>query len=437
KTVNLELEAHRGQLIAQRQELQEMNEALARAKLEAEAANRSKSEFLANMSHEIRTPMTAILGYAEILLDPGEIANIPANRLEAAQIIKSNGEHLLAIINDILDLSKIEAGKMSVERIPCSPSHLLGEVISLMSVRADAKGLPLYLEQEGSIPRTVHTDPTRLRQILVNLLGNAIKFTETGEVRLKCRFESDNIGSGTLCFDVLDTGIGMSELQAASLFDPFTQGDASTARRFGGTGLGLTISLRLAEMLGGRIVMIRTQPGLGTHIQVTVATGPVDQASILPDSASVITSPAPKDDQPRPTENQQLSGMRILLVEDGPDNQRLIRHLLRKMGAEVIVADNGQLGVDAVAAACAEHLGFHVILMDMQMPVLDGYGATRFLRERGYTGPIIALTAHAMSSDRQKCIDAGCNDYASKPIDSQQLADTIEKWASQFPLRPA
>jgi signal transduction histidine kinase/DNA-binding NarL/FixJ family response regulator len=427
RAANLDLEVHRGQLIAQRQELQEMNEALARAKVEAEAANRSKSEFLANMSHEIRTPMTAILGYAEILLDPGSIANVPADRLEAAHIIKSNGEHLLAIINDILDLSKIEAGKMSMEHIPCSPSRILSEVISLMSVRAEAKGLPLYLEYEGPIPHTVHTDPTRLRQILVNLIGNAIKFTETGGVHLKCRFESDSSGSGALRFDVLDTGIGMSEVQVASLFDPFTQADASTARRFGGTGLGLTISRRLAEMLGGRIVMVRTQPGLGTHIQVTIATGPVDQASMLLVPVSAIMLDTHSDVPPPLTHNQQLSGMRILLVEDGPDNQRLISHLLKKVGAEVIVCDDGELGVDAALAACAQHRAFHVILMDMQMPVLDGYAATRRLRKQGYTGPIIALTAHAMSSDRQKCIDAGCNDYASKPINRDELFKIIRR----------
>ncbi len=397
---------------------------LHQAKFAAESANLAKSEFLANMSHEIRTPMTAILGFADVLLEHGNIENAPPERIEAAKIIKRNGEYLLALLDDILDLSKIEAGRMTVERIPCSPCSIVAEVASLMRVRATSKGLPLNVEYVGRIPETVQTDPTRLRQILVNVIGNAIKFTEVGCVRLVVRL-SENGGEPAMHFDVIDTGVGMQREHAESLFTPFTQGDTSMARRFGGTGLGLTISRRFARILGGDIILVETQPGAGTHFRVVVAAGSLEGVRMIEGGASEALTPDKETGTNARTEELSLNGRRILLAEDGPDNRWLIRHILRKAGVDVAVVENGKQAVEATLAAEAKGLPFDLILMDMQMPVMDGYEATRLLRAKGYDGLIVALTAHAMSSDRQECLDAGCNDYATKPINRHNLLTIV------------
>jgi PAS domain S-box-containing protein len=397
---------------------------LVEARQAAEAATRAKSEFLANMSHEIRTPMTAILGFSDLLLEHPSFRNAPPDRIEAAKTIKRNGEHLLGIVNDILDLSKIEAGKMTIERISCSPCRILAEVISFARVRTEARGLAISIEYEGAIPETIRTDPTRLRQILINLVNNAIKFTEVGGVRLVARCVKG--GSEPLMqFDVVDTGVGMSEEQVARLFQPFSQADASTTRKFGGTGLGLSISKRLTAMLGGDISVVETKPGAGTRVRVTIATGPLTGVNMMEDplSATVVV-PEAVGETPG-TGQSPLNGCRILLAEDGPDNQRLIAHVLGKAGAAVVVVENGRLAANAALVAREEGKPFDVILMDMQMPVMDGYAATRSLRQEGYNGPIVALTAHAMASDREKCLNAGCNDYASKPIDRNKLIETI------------
>jgi len=401
-------------------------ESLRLAKRRAESANRAKSEFLANMSHEIRTPMTAILGFVDMLLEQGNLKNNPPERLEAAQAVKRNGEYLLALINDILDLSKIEAGKMTVERIECRPCEIIADVISLMRVRADAKKIPFDIEYDGAIPETIQTDPTRVRQALINLIGNAVKFTETGSVRLVTRFADGR--EPVMEFEIVDTGLGMSPEQVARLFQPFCQGDSSTTRKFGGTGLGLALTKRFAEMLGGNAAMVDTQEGRGTRMRLTIATGPLDGVAMLDDPMSTTlvnttaTSPAPMDG-----EQMVLQGCRILLAEDGPDNQRLIAHMLKRAGAEVTLHENGKLAADAALSAFAENRPFDLILMDMQMPVMDGYEATALLRREGYTGPIVALTAHVMSGDRDKCIQAGCDGYASKPINRVQLITTISK----------
>jgi len=412
-------------------ELESAMEQLEAAKQDAEAASRSKSEFLANMSHEIRTPMTAILGYSETLLEDGDITVAPRGRVEAIHTIRRNGNHLLQIINDILDISKIEAGKLKVEHIQCSPVRLVADVKSLMQVRADAKNLHLCLEYSGVIPETIESDPTRLKQILVNLTGNAIKFTETGGVRLVTRFvNTDPIGGmgpakPMLQFDVIDTGIGMTEEQTGRLFQAFAQADTSTTRKFGGTGLGLMISKRLSEMLGGTIT-VESKPGMGSTFRVTVVTGSMDGVKMLDDHATA-TCVRPETAAETKQEADKLY-CRILLAEDGPDNQRLIAFVLKKAGADVTVVEDGKLAAHVALAALEESVPFDVILMDMQMPVMDGYEATRLLRQKGYTRPIIALTAHAMAGDRQECIDAGCDDYASKPIDRKGLIATIQKW---------
>jgi signal transduction histidine kinase/ActR/RegA family two-component response regulator len=414
-----------------RQEIAEKEHAqaeLQHAKDLAESATHSKSEFLANMSHEIRTPITAILGFVEVLLEEcqGDWGR------EELDTIQRNGEHLLAIINDILDISKIEARRMTVERIPCSPLQVVADVNSLMHVRASAKGLALRVEFHTAIPKTIQTDPTRLRQILINLIGNAVKFTEIGEIKLVVSFLPGD--RPMMQFDVIDMGIGMTEKETHSLFEQFSQAETSTARRFGGTGLGLAISKRLAEMLGGDVILVQTQPGLGSHFRVIIATGSLEGVGMMELPNLLTLQEGARLGQG--TIGQKITPYillrgNILLAEDGPDNQRLIAHILKKAGAEVTIVDNGKKAVDAARAQAKAGHPYDLILMDMQMPVMDGYEATRTLREEGYTGWIVALTAHAMASDRQKCLNAGCNDYATKPIQRKEFFATLARYIGE------
>jgi CheY-like chemotaxis protein len=374
------------------------------------------------MSHEIRTPMTAILGYADLLLDESNQVSLDRTRtVEALHTIQRNGDHLLQIINDILDLSKIEAGKLEVERIACSPRQLVGEVVSLMRARAEAKGLDFRDEYVGEIPRLMLTDPTRLRQILINIVGNAMKFTEDGGVRLVTRFPAAP-DDPRLRFDVIDTGVGMTDEQIEKLFVPFSQVDNSITRRFGGAGLGLNISRRLAEKLGGTI-SVESRPGHGSILSVRIA------AERLANQERLLASREAASSTPAAGELASESGLscRILLAEDGPDNQRLLGHLLGKAGAQVTIAGNGRIAVELALERQAQATSFDVILMDMQMPVMGGDEATRLLRAEGYAHPIIALTAHAMSTDRRKCLEAGCDDFATKPIDRATLLAVIRR----------
>ncbi len=407
------------------EELTQQAVVLQEANAAAVAATRAKSEFLANMSHEIRTPMTAILGFAELLLDEVESNSVLPDRIEAIRTIQRNGNHLLELIKDILDLSKIEAGKLTIEQIRCSPREILTEVAGLMQIRADAKGLPLEIECAGSIPVSIRSDPRRLRQILINLLGNAIKFTETGKVRVVASSVREFSGPSMLRFDIIDTGIGISATTISELFQPFNQGDSSATRRFGGTGLGLTISKRLAETLGGNI-RVESVPGQGSTFSLTIAVGNIEEIPLLERPAGAI------DPTARRSCETNVAAIhldcRILLAEDGPDNQRLITFLLKKAGAEVTVVENGRHALEQALAAWKHGRAFDVILMDMQMPVMDGYTAVRTLREHGYGGPIISLTAHAMAEDRQLCLNAGCDDYVTKPIDRQTLLASVARW---------
>ena len=415
--------------------LQAANARLAELNRMAERAVLAKGEFLANMSHEIRTPMTAILGYADLLADS---VTQPEQR-ESVQVIRRNGDHLLAIINDILDLSKIEAGKLAIEPVECSPVSVLVDVISLMRVRAKAKGLSLNLEYEGDIPQTVRTDPTRLRQILINLVGNAVKFTQTGGVRLVVSLEDPQNLVPRLRCDIIDTGIGIDPQHFAELFQPFHQVDNSHSRSFGGTGLGLAISKRLAQVLGGDIV-VHSRPGAGSTFSLRIAVGSLKHVPLIRPSSEVVADPvAPAQGDPVP-----LRGCRILLAEDGPDNQRLVSFLLRRAGAEVDIAENGRQAVEMALATFPgwgqrysdPRTPYDLVLMDMQMPIMDGYAATRRLRREGYTRPILALTAHAMKGDREKCLAAGCTAYLTKPIDHAALVQAILEHIRPQPAAP-
>ncbi|MHB1034425.1 MAG: ATP-binding protein [Pirellulales bacterium] len=409
-------------------ELAAANEGLRHLYGAAEAASRAKSEFLANMSHEIRTPMTAILGFTENLLDP-HLSD--ADRHAAVDTIRRNGNHLLQLINNILDLSKIEAGKLQTEHVWFSPLQLVEQVRELLKVRAEDKGLSLAIQYEGALPERIESDPTRLRQVLINLLGNAVKFTETGGVRLVVAMAKDAGGNPLLQFDVIDTGIGMDAEQVASLFQPFAQADTSTTRKFGGSGLGLAICKRLTELLGGDI-SVESKPGKGSRFRATVAVGSLEGVRWIDRPAEAVRLGTRGDWKPVAVPTAVRLDCSVLLAEDAPDNQRLIGFVLKKAGAQVTVVENGQLACETAAAAWKAGQPFDVILMDMQMPVLDGYAAAHRLRDEGYPGAIVALTAHAMAEDREKCLAAGCDDYITKPIDHKALVAAV---AARLPQR--
>jgi PAS domain S-box-containing protein len=397
--------------------------ALEQARDAAQAANLAKSRFLANMSHEIRTPMTAILGFADLLQDPHATDD---NRNLWIETVRRNGNHLLSIINDILDVSKIEAGQMTIEQISFQFQPTIDNLIQTMRERAAAKGLTLTVHSHTNVPDVIHTDPTRFRQILFNLLSNAVKFTEEGGVKVVFRMGQFANKSTTtdrlLCVDITDTGIGLASHQRDRLFQPFTQGDTSTTRKFGGTGLGLAITKRLAQMLGGDVQVSSTE-GKGSTFTVSLQVSPPADAPIQ----------FPQDQSPppeaAPTDIPILAGLRILLAEDGEDNQELINLHLTFAGAQVTLAENGKQACTAALTALNTGQPFDLILMDMQMPEMDGYEATTHLRSKGYTNPIVALTAHVMSGDKEKCIAAGCDDFLGKPIDPATLLSTSARMA--------
>jgi signal transduction histidine kinase/CheY-like chemotaxis protein/HPt (histidine-containing phosphotransfer) domain-containing protein len=414
------LKAHQDHLeeevLLRTEELLRMNSELSTARDRAEAASRAKSEFLANMSHEIRTPMTAILGYADLLLTPDQSSS---QRLNHVNIIRRNGGHLLSIINDVLDLSKIEAGELKVERIEASPVQILTEVASTMRVRATERKLQFQVNVEGLIPTTISTDPTRLRQILMNLTANAIKFTEAGWVRVGVRMATEpDHPSPRLSFEVTDSGIGISQEQVERLFQPFAQADTSMTRRFGGTGLGLSISRRLARELGGDII-VDSKPGRGSQFTLTVDTGPLDGVPMLDRFTEALSGLRPLSGP-----SARLDG-RILLAEDGADNRNLLSSYLQSAGGEVMLAENGRIACELEADAREAGTPFDLVLLDMQMPELDGYGAAAKMRASGFKGAIVALTAHAMADDRDKCIRSGCSDYLSKPVDRGRLIQVV------------
>jgi len=396
--------------------LEDANQSLQEVTEKAQAATRAKTEFLANMSHEIRTPMTAILGYTDIL---NERVEDKENR-ESLEVIREHGNYLLQVINDILDLSTIEAGKLDLKYQRISVFQLLHHIQELVRVRAHEKGLSLTVEYDGPMPAVLRTDPVRLRQILLNLISNAIKFTERGGVRILVRFHNDDVSLPILEFEIRDTGAGMNQEQIGELFEPFTQADASAGRKHGGTGLGLSISKRLAEMLGGTIT-VESWEGKGSRFRVLVGTGLMDDLKLVSAEEGLAFLNIPEE---LPLGPERLN-LRILLAEDNRTNQRLIRRILEKLGAWVGIVENGREAVDAALAAAGRGEMYDAVLMDIQMPGMDGLEATRELRAQGYAGPIIALTAHAMEMDRQACLDAGCDDHCTKPVDRHKLVAAI------------
>ena len=383
------------------------------AKQQAELASRAKSEFLANMSHEIRTPMNGILGMATLALE----AESPREQRECIEQVRCSAEHLLAILNEILDLSKVEAGRLELECIPFSLSRCLTETITTLALAARQKGLELVCQPAPGLPEALLGDPFRLRQVLLNLIGNAVKFTAAGRVSVRIQ-PVELCGERIhLQFSVSDTGIGIPPDRQQYVFEPFCQADGSTTRRYGGSGLGLSISAKLVSLMGGRI-WVDSAPGQGSTFHFTACFQPA------PESEEPLPLPAPEDVEL----GRFLPPLRILLVEDNPVNQKLAARMLEKRGHQVTVAGNGREAVTLTQAGA-----FDLVLMDIHMPEMDGLEASAAIRalERatGEHVAIVAMTALAMAGDREKCLQAGMDGYLAKPIRPAELFAALQKHA--------
>ncbi len=384
----------------------------------AELANRAKSAFLANMSHEIRTPLNAMLGFAELLLDN---QNFTEEQNNFSSTIVRNGRQLIRLVDELLDLAKVESDRIQIEKISFSLKRLLEEVKSLLVIKAEEKNIDLKVTVADDIPDTISTDPLRLRQILLNIVGNAIKFTDKGCVSVHLKRENlSNPGKVALVFHISDTGIGITPGQSTRLFEPFVQADDSTSRKFGGTGLGLFLSRKLAQLLGGDVVLEESHENRGSRFRVSLKVDLIDQPEVLAPSTQVKAQ--------KTLSSQPMARGKVLVVDDAPDNLILTQAYLRMMGLDSEVAHNGIEGVEK-----ATHDKFDVVLMDVQMPELDGFEAVHQLREHQYSRPVVALTAHAMKGDRERCLEAGFNEYLCKPVNRIKLQECLSKFIEFSP----
>lgn len=400
----------------------------------AESANRTKTEFLANMSHEIRSPMSAIMGYAEMLEDDQSLWENPEERHRSIEVIRRSGEHLLTIINDILDLSKIEAGKMTIEKVRFCPALIVSNVLELYGVTAKAKNLDMTSVYETPIPEEIEGDPVRTQQVVSNLLSNALKFTRTGGVSVVMRLDNPVSSIPVLKISVRDTGIGMTPEQVSRLFRAFEQAESSTARRYGGSGLGLRISKRLAELMGGD-VSADSQIGEGSEFTFSLPVAREDTKQLFEPSTHLPDNAA-KEVSKTSASTPLLSGVRILLMEDSQDDRMLIKRLLENAGAIVTAAEDGSTGLASMFedgdpdGVLMRPDPFDLIVLDVQMPEMDGFQVATRLRERSCRIPIVAVTADTIAGTADRCADAGCNDFVAKPVDRATLLDACVRAAN-------
>ena len=396
-------------------QLLEASKEMARAYKKAEEATLIKSDFLATMSHEMRTPLTAIIGFAESTLFSEQTMK---QRLNAIQTIIRSGKHLLQIINNILDLSKVEANKLDIEHVEIMPFELLEDIEKLIRPSAAQKGLGFSINYIFPLPKIIMNDPLRIKQILINLCNNAIKFTEEGYVLINV---SSNTDQGTLLFEVVDTGVGITQAQQKFIFDAYRQADSSITRKFGGTGLGLSLSKDLAEHLGGSLT-VESELGEGSKFKLSLGFDTSASTEIVFDKEHI---PKLNDEKIKVKPTIHLSG-HILLAEDSIDNQDLFSIYLHRMGVDVTIVENGQLAVDAV-----KDNDFDLVLMDIRMPVMNGLDAMKSLRNNGFKKPIVALTANAMLEDQEACFESGANDFLSKPVDINAFSQTLKKYLAK------